>query len=286
MAIRTDTSDSRVVGVFTTPSLMSLLGGRAELGRIFVAADSERGAPPVAILSYDFWRSHFGADSGVIGRSIELQHRVCTIVGVMPRDMTFPSYAQVWIARSAAGVLADSSRYALQALARLSPGATPARAGAELTVIARSDSLASHQHGPLPTIGAAPFRDFLIDQFGGPLKVLAAIGIAIGIIAAVNFAALVLARGHTSTRRAWHPRGARRVDVSTRDSHARRVHAARGRRWHGGSAGRPGGHSRSGRASAGSDTPVAASPTGLCRGAGRDCACRCDRCAVRHGARY
>jgi putative ABC transport system permease protein len=191
---RTDSSDTRVATVLATPSLATILGVRPELGRAFVPADGAPGSGDVALLSHGFWVSHFGGDSAVLGRSMVLDGRVATIVGVLPRDVTFPPYAAIWLARSQYALLADSAAF-LQAFARLTPGASLPRANAELAVVARSDSAFSHLHGPLGVLRATPFADYLTSQFAGALGLLTGLAIALGLIAAVNFAALVLARG-------------------------------------------------------------------------------------------
>lgn len=191
---RTDTTDSWITAAFVTPSLMSMLGMRPEIGRTFSAADGQPGTPDVAILGHDLWASHFGSDSTIIGRSIELDQRLYTIVGVLPRAMSFPSYSNIWIARSGASLLADTSNY-LIALGRLAPGASLGRAGAELTAIARSEPASRPRFSAPPTIKLTPFRDYLASQFSGLIQLLSSIAIVLGLIAAVNFAALVLSRG-------------------------------------------------------------------------------------------
>jgi predicted permease len=60
-----------------------LFGARAALGRLFVAADDAPGAEPVAVLGHRLWRGLFASDPGVVGRSIELNGRSFTVVGVV-----------------------------------------------------------------------------------------------------------------------------------------------------------------------------------------------------------
>ena len=67
------------------------------LGRTLVAADERAGAAPVVVLGYDVWRTRVGADSGVLGRSVQLGDVHATVVGVMPEGYAFPVAHDVWV---------------------------------------------------------------------------------------------------------------------------------------------------------------------------------------------
>ena len=92
-----------------TADFFSVLGVAPLRGRTFLPADGEQGAAPVAVLSYDLWRSRFGADPGLIGRTIDLDKRPFTVVGVMPGNFRFSldgRGGQLWIQ-----VLQDPARH-------------------------------------------------------------------------------------------------------------------------------------------------------------------------------
>jgi len=67
------------------------------LGRPLVEADEEPSAPPVVVIGNDIWRSHFGEDPDVVGRSMRFGAVTHTIVGVMPRGYKFPINEELWI---------------------------------------------------------------------------------------------------------------------------------------------------------------------------------------------
>src|SRR5262249_26065874 len=70
-----------------TPNGFRLLGRQPVIGRDFAASDAVPGAPPVAILSYGFWKLRFGQDPSIIGRTLEINGAApTTIVGVMPES--------------------------------------------------------------------------------------------------------------------------------------------------------------------------------------------------------
>lgn len=79
-----------------TCNFFDVLGARPFIGRTFRTSDDERGAPPVVIISHGFWQRRFGADPSIVGRSITLDERPFTIVGVMPREFTYPAGADAW----------------------------------------------------------------------------------------------------------------------------------------------------------------------------------------------
>src|SRR5207245_9529648 len=82
--------------VHVTPNTFAFLGVPSLLGRTLGPADARPDAPPVAVLSHRTWRSRFGGDPAVIGRSIVLNDRPWTVVGVMPPRFEW-NVAEAWV---------------------------------------------------------------------------------------------------------------------------------------------------------------------------------------------
>src|SRR3977135_1106381 len=78
------TAPLHIAGALVSSSLFPLLGANATLGRVFMPEEDQPGKPPVVILSYGFWQSHFGGDQSVIGNTLTLNGSAFAIVGVMP----------------------------------------------------------------------------------------------------------------------------------------------------------------------------------------------------------
>jgi predicted permease len=120
------------------------------LGRVLVAADELAGAPPVAVLGFDVWRTRFGRDPGAIGRTVQLGHQPATIVGVMPEGFAFPVSHELWVPfQTAIADQAPRSGPAITVFGVLAPGATLETAQAELTTLARRAAIewpATHRH--------------------------------------------------------------------------------------------------------------------------------------------
>jgi putative ABC transport system permease protein len=91
---------SEVSTVVVTPEFFSVLAAEPLLGRVFIPKDGQRGAAPVVVLSENLWRNRFAADPGIVGRSITLDMRPYTVIGVMPSSFHTPflnQTSQVWI---------------------------------------------------------------------------------------------------------------------------------------------------------------------------------------------
>ena len=95
-------SDARALpeqarGTWITANAFSLLRQPTLLGRDFSPADDRKGAEPVVIISYTFWKNRYGADPNVLGTSVRVNGQPATIVGVMPDGMRFPDNTEVWV---------------------------------------------------------------------------------------------------------------------------------------------------------------------------------------------
>jgi predicted permease len=121
-----------------TPNFFRTLGVKPILGRDFLDGEDSADGPNVAILTNGFWKSDFGGDPGVINRTIRLNGKSATIVGVLPPDFQFaPSNAfPLWVPMHATGDLVTrrSLRW-LNVIARLAPGVTLAQAQSEMNTI-------------------------------------------------------------------------------------------------------------------------------------------------------
>lgn len=81
----------RVQGIASTASLFQTLGVAPALGRAFSKASEQPGAEPVIVLSHRLWSKMLDHDSHVIGKTLNLDDRLYTVIGVMPRGFWFPS---------------------------------------------------------------------------------------------------------------------------------------------------------------------------------------------------
>ena len=74
-----------------SPSFFRVMGTQPMLGRYLAPEEEGPKAPPVAVLSYAFWRNRLGSDPHILGKTIALDRLPRTIVGVMPQGFDFPA---------------------------------------------------------------------------------------------------------------------------------------------------------------------------------------------------
>jgi predicted permease len=80
-----DGGESRkAAGLWVSGDFFRVLGVPAIVGRIFTRGEDRRGAGPVAVISYSFWKRNFDGDPGVIGKTVRLNRHTFEIVGVSP----------------------------------------------------------------------------------------------------------------------------------------------------------------------------------------------------------
>jgi putative ABC transport system permease protein len=118
-------------------NFFDVIAVKPQLGRAFQAGDDQPGAARTLILSDAFWRRRFGADPGIVGKTIRLDDRDAAIVGVMPVNINYPLPTEVWtpLTLTAAQRHARTNQSVLP-VARLKPGRTVEQASAEAAAIA------------------------------------------------------------------------------------------------------------------------------------------------------
>src|SRR5438552_9259481 len=122
-----------------TADLFDVLQVRPEIGHGFAAADDRT---PLALLSHGLWVTNFGRDPGILGRSISLDGRSFTVVGVMPAGFQFPNEdVQVWtpigeFLSQNPQIETDRGVHFLNAVARLAPGVSMERVVGDVKLLA------------------------------------------------------------------------------------------------------------------------------------------------------
>jgi putative ABC transport system permease protein len=193
----------RVRAAVVSANYFDLFGVTPLLGRTFLPDDDTLGAPPVLILSYDYWKNNFGSDPDIVGKTFELNDKVHTVVGVLPPVPQYPVESDVFMPtaacpfRSAKGFIENRDSRMMEAFARVKPGASIAQARADLATI--SDRLRSEypKSYPEPMGYAAvtsPLREELTHDARPTLLMLLAAAAFVLLIACANVANLTLAR--------------------------------------------------------------------------------------------
>jgi predicted permease len=193
----------RVRAAVVSANYFDLFGVKPLLGRTFLPDDDTLGAPPVLILSYDYWKNKFGSDPQIVGKTFELNDKVHTVVGVLPPVPQYPQESDVYMptsacpTRSGKAFIENRDSRMMEVFARLKPGVSITEARAELATI--SGRLTSEYPKSYPEqMGYAavtsPLRDELTHDARPTLLILLAAAAFVLLIACANVANLTLAR--------------------------------------------------------------------------------------------
>ena len=193
-------------------NLFEVLETRPAVGRFFVPEEDDvPGANPAVVLSHRFWTERFSADPGIAGRSITLNARPFTVVGVAPAGFHGPMVVapDMWVTISAStllrypeSMLRSRTSSWIMGIGRLAPGVTIEAAQAELSAIAARIAIdypsdQERKHVRVLPASVFPGNELVIGGFVGVLLAIAGLVLA---VASTNVAGMLLARATTRQR--------------------------------------------------------------------------------------
>jgi putative ABC transport system permease protein len=126
-------------GHVVSAGFFDALGVKAALGRTFLPGEDEPGRDQVVVLKHSLWERRFGADPNIVGRTLALNAKTFTVIGVMPPDFNFPfNGGEIWspLAFDEKTKHERGGNY-LRAMGLLKPGVSVAQANADLDAISR-----------------------------------------------------------------------------------------------------------------------------------------------------
>ncbi len=209
-------------GKLVSGNFFSVLGVGTAMGRTLMPADDQPAAPPVAVVSFNFWQDRLGGDPAVVGRSMNIDGVPMNVVGVAPRGFfgvrMEADSADFWmplnlrprlpltVMPQAKSLLSDPSIYWLNMMGRLKPGVSLEAARAEIDGELRQhltgrlglkiteDERQQIQHAYVPLAPGGRGLSQLRHEYSEPLRILLAIVGLVLLIACANVANLMLAR--------------------------------------------------------------------------------------------
>jgi predicted permease len=190
-----------------SPEFLKVFGVQPILGRDFSASDAKKGASPIALVSYGYWRQNLGASADLSQAHLKIDGAVYSAVGVLPAGFDFPAEVEIWLPplwlpSDSGGEGSSRTAHNYEAVARLRDGASVKQANQDISAIARRiHETSSEQNDYLLKDGIAlPLQDSITRNARSPLFVLlGAVGFLL-LVACANVANLLLAQASARER--------------------------------------------------------------------------------------
>jgi putative ABC transport system permease protein len=198
-------SPERLIGSFTTASMLEMLGATPVQGRLFRSEETEVATrQPVAVVNETLWRTRFGSRPDILGSTLTLNGQAFTVVGIIPAGFVTPlGSPDVWMPIGYypnRGDLETRGRAGVQVYGKIKPSAAIETAQAEL------DGIAARLAAEFPTTNAGtganvrPLKAELVGDSRTPLLVVLGSVAIVLLIACANVANLNLARAAARRR--------------------------------------------------------------------------------------
>ncbi|HEV2402051.1 MAG TPA: ABC transporter permease [Candidatus Sulfotelmatobacter sp.] len=179
-----------------------VFGVQSTVGRSFVPADMKKGAAPVAIVSYGYWKQNLGSRTDLSQLHLKIDGVIYSVIGVFPSTFAFPSDTAVWVPSDLDGENPSRTSHNYNAIARLRDGVTIEQANAEISAIARRIHNASSEQNEylLKDAAVVPLQESITGEIRPALLVLlGAVGFLL-LVACANVANLLLAQASARVR--------------------------------------------------------------------------------------
>jgi putative ABC transport system permease protein len=191
----------QITGSMITAGFFDALGVQPRYGRGFTLSDEKTTDPDVVILSHHLWQERFGGDPNVIGKSIALDGKTRTVVGVLANDMPVLTQADLWFPAPFENPGMQSRRsHFLRPIGLLKPGVTISQAQAELDTIASRLATQYSETDRGWRQELEPLQSVLVGNVGPAFLVLIGAVALVLLIGCANMASLILARNTVRQR--------------------------------------------------------------------------------------
>ena len=193
-SLATAGTPERIIVGSTVGDLFGVAGLSASIGRTYPPADPGATSEPVLLLTDDFWRSSFGADSGVIGQTVDLDGRSARILGVLPPEEEYLRFGRdidAWAPMDAPLPWMGRGTGFLTVLGRLRPEFSTESAQEPLLALANGLIEAGNTENGIVMV---PLREGLIGDARSLLWTLQGAALLLMLVVAINAANLLLAR--------------------------------------------------------------------------------------------
>ncbi len=193
----------RVRAGIVTGNYFGVMGLSATLGRTIGPEDDGDGAPAVIVVSDAYWRSELGSDPDIVGKTVEMNGRTATFVGVSEPSPPYPERTDIYVNMATSPHHLDASmnhdrvHRMTEVFARVAPGASVESARSEIAVVSsriHGDHPGAYDAGSRFEVTVTPLKAQLTSRARPTLLLLLATAAFVLIIACANLANLTLTR--------------------------------------------------------------------------------------------
>src|ERR1700730_6624544 len=187
----------RIRSAIVSPAWFSILGIKPIRGRVFLAGEDEQGKDLVAVISESLWQRRFNSDPNIVGRSINLDDKSFTVVGVIARGTQaplLPDEIELWAPVSHGFGATNRYGHYLSVIARLKSDATPQQAQADMSTIAARLEQQYPESNKGLSVRVVSLGEQIVGNFRTSLLVMLGAVVFVLLIGAANVANMLLAR--------------------------------------------------------------------------------------------
>jgi len=127
---------TRTIAAAVTPEFLTVFRVQPIAGRDFMASDDQKGAAPVALVSYGYWKQYLASDEDLSHSHLKINNMVYSVIGVLPSAFRFPNNADVWFAADIGGENTSRTSHSYAGVGRLKDGVSVAQAREDISAIA------------------------------------------------------------------------------------------------------------------------------------------------------
>jgi len=185
----------RVSAVEISPNLAQSAGFVPQLGRNLELSDGERGAEMVVMLSHGIWQQYYNGASDIIGQQTNLDETPHTIIGVLPKDMSFPFGNSIWVPLRVPTVSQPEGQLSITPTGILAEGSNLQSANVEIEALFSRLRLENQEYyGNYTSAEAIPLRQLFLENLSVVGYAMALATIVIVLLACLNVSNLLITR--------------------------------------------------------------------------------------------
>jgi putative ABC transport system permease protein len=193
---------TRTTVAAVTPEFLTVFGVEPIAGRDFTASDDQKGAAPVALVSYGYWTQYLGSPQDLSQSHLNINNAVYSVIGVLPAGFRFPDDVEVWLAADREGENLSRTAHNYSGVGRLKDGVSVEQARGDISTIARRIYQSSNEKNDylLRDGRVVPLQNSITGGVRSPLLILLGTVGFLLLVACANVANLLLAQAAARER--------------------------------------------------------------------------------------